>query len=90
MANRIFDLESAELSDAALDKEELGILVELALTDLPTPYEQVLRLKYLDNQAVKDIATRLKDTPKAIEARLHRARLAFRDAFKLLQSNMSY
>ena len=90
MAHRLFDLEASEVPSDSLEREELGLLVELALSDLPSGYERVLRLKYVDERAVKDIAEVLKATPKAIEAKLHRARLAFRDAFGLLQQNMSY
>ncbi len=90
MAEHFMNLDAKELHDDALKRDEVSTLVELALSDLPEGYEQVLRLKYLENKAVNDIATVLKDTPKAVEARLHRARLAFRDAFRVMQQHLAY
>jgi RNA polymerase sigma-70 factor (ECF subfamily) len=80
--DRLLDLEAGELPDAALERAELAQRVALALSELPAEYEQVLRRHYLEDQPVKDLAEALQITPKAAEARLFRARQAFRDAFR--------
>ena len=70
--------------ESALDREELGRLVQVALDRLPRNYGNVLEWKYLDDQSVKQIAGRLKLSPKAAESLLTRARDAFRDCFSTL------
>ena len=52
-----------------------------ALARLHERYEAVLQAKYLEQQSVEQIADAWKDTPKAIESLLARARQAFREAF---------
>jgi RNA polymerase sigma-70 factor (ECF subfamily) len=49
---------------------------------LPGRYEAVLRAKYLDQQSVAQIAESWRETPKAIESLLTRAREAFRAAYE--------
>lgn len=51
------------------------------LCSLPNHYEDVLRAKYLDQQSVDEIAEARRESPKAIESLLTRARKAFRDLF---------
>ena len=70
--------------ESALDREELGRLVQVALDQLPRNYGNVLEWKYLDDESVKQIAGRLKLSPKAAESLLTRARDAFRDCFSTL------
>lgn len=89
LAQYLLDIESKLVDDAELRKEEISQVVELVLTDLPPDYELVLREKYLEDRTVKQIAERVDDTPKAVEARLHRARLAFRDAFRMLNQQLT-
>lgn len=55
--------------------------VSQTLAALPDRYEAVLRAKYLDQESVEAIARAWKESPKAIESLLHRAREAFREAF---------
>ncbi len=52
-----------------------------ALAMLPEHYEAVLRMKYLENRSVADIAAERGESPKAIESLLTRAREAFRQAY---------
>jgi RNA polymerase sigma-70 factor (ECF subfamily) len=80
--DHLLDLEAGELPEAALERAELAESVAQALSELPAEYEQVLRRHYLEDQPVKDLAEALQITPKAAEARLFRARQAFRDAFR--------
>jgi RNA polymerase sigma-70 factor (ECF subfamily) len=60
---------------------ELSEQVGMALTALPSRYRSVLREKYEDRRSVKEIARRWKETPKAVESLLTRARSAFREVF---------
>jgi RNA polymerase sigma-70 factor (ECF subfamily) len=68
----------------ALDKKELGRLVQVALDRLPAHYGDALEWKYLEGLAVREIAERLGLTAKAAESLLVRAREAFRDGFSTL------
>ena len=63
------------------DREDRAEIIGVVLAELPAPYEDVLRAKYLDQRGVDDIAADLGQTPKAIESLLTRARQAFRAAF---------
>jgi RNA polymerase sigma factor (sigma-70 family) len=55
--------------------------VKIALNSLSEGYRQVLRLKYIEGLSVAQIATRLDLSLKAVESRLSRARLAFREVW---------
>lgn len=68
----------------ALDRAEIGRLVQVVLDQLPPHYGSALEWKYLDGVSVKEIAGRLDLSPKAAESLLTRARGAFRDAFTSL------
>ncbi|HSK80864.1 MAG TPA: sigma-70 family RNA polymerase sigma factor [Thermoanaerobaculia bacterium] len=68
----------------ALDRKELGRLVQVALDRLPPHYGDALEWKYLEGLAVKEIAARLGLSAKAAESLLVRARDAFRDGFAAL------
>lgn len=60
---------------------ELKRKVKIALNSLSEGYRQVLRLKYIEGYSVAQIATRLDLSLKAVESRLSRARLAFKEAW---------
>ncbi len=66
---------------ACLDRSELLRSVHATLDRLPQHYAQALSWKYLDEQPVKTIASRLDLHPKAAESLLTRARQAFREGF---------
>jgi RNA polymerase sigma-70 factor, ECF subfamily len=51
------------------------------LSELPEHYAEVLRQKYVEGLTVQEIAARGKESEKAIESLLTRARQAFRSAF---------
>ena len=68
----------------AFDRAEIGRLVQVALDQLPAHYGNALEWKYLEGLSVKQIAGRLKLSPKAVESLLTRAREAFRDGFRTL------
>ncbi len=68
----------------AFDRAEIGRLVQVALDQLPSHYGSALEWKYLEGLSVKQIAGKLKLSPKAVESLLTRAREAFRDGFRTL------
>jgi RNA polymerase sigma-70 factor (ECF subfamily) len=61
--------------------------VARVLADLPERYEAVLRAKYLEQHSVDEIAALWRETPKAIESLLTRARQAFRSTYGV-ESNL--
>lgn len=60
---------------------ELAEQIGLALTALPSRYRSVLHEKYEQKQTVAEIARQWKQSPKAVESLLTRAREAFKKAF---------
>ena len=78
------EVESAELPEWALEREETRALVGATLSSLPPDYRDALVQKYVDGLTVNEIAERAGRTPKATESRLTRARVAFARVFTLL------
>ena len=64
---------------------ELAEQIGLALTTLPTRYRSVLKAKYEEKLSVIEIARKWKESPKAVESLLTRARGAFREIFNRLE-----
>lgn len=62
-------------------EEELKNKVKRVLGNLSEGYQVVLRLKYIDGDSMIQIAKKLGLSSKAVESRLTRARLAFREAW---------
>lgn len=60
---------------------ELTEQIGLALTALPARYQSVLQAKYEKKMTVNEIARMWKETPKAVESLLTRAREAFRKVY---------
>jgi RNA polymerase sigma-70 factor (ECF subfamily) len=83
------EIQAALESLAALDdspedelrRKEIARLVQTVLDFLPAGYGDALEWKYALGLSVKEIAERLKLTPKAAESLLTRARQAFRNEF---------
>ncbi len=65
--------------DESLDHDPEA--VARALAELPERYEMALRLKYLEQQTVTEMARLLGDSEKAVESLLTRARQAFRERY---------
>lgn len=63
---------------------QLHRLIGVAMDHLPSLYADALEGKYVNGESVRDMATRLGRTEKAMESTLTRARVAFRDAFTTL------
>lgn len=67
-----------------LERQDLAMLVHLALDFLPARYGDLLEWKYVDGLTVAEIAARLEASPKSVESMLTRARQAFREGFTTL------
>jgi RNA polymerase sigma-70 factor (ECF subfamily) len=65
-----------------LDKKELRKKIETVFKKLPKDYRLILRLKYIENKKVTQIAKKFKMKFKATESLLFRARKAFIRIFK--------
>jgi RNA polymerase sigma-70 factor, ECF subfamily len=71
------------LPDEILERDETRTLVRRAMSDLQDNERQVLRLRYLEDRPVPEIARQLKMTDKAVHSLLYRAKISLRD--KLIQ-----
>lgn len=78
------ELESGELPEWALEREETRALVGATLSSLPPDYREALLQKYVEGLSVNDMAARAGKSPKATESRLTRARVAFTRVFAVL------
>ncbi len=63
-----------------LDRQDLQVLLDKALGQLPEVARQLVELCYLEEQPQPEVALRLGLTLSALEARLHRARKQLRHA----------
>jgi RNA polymerase sigma-70 factor (ECF subfamily) len=79
-----FDARQIDSRSAEADERERAERIAATLDMLPERQEAVLRAKYLDEHSVAEIAAAWKETPKAIESLLTRARQAFREQFERL------
>jgi RNA polymerase sigma-70 factor (ECF subfamily) len=70
---------------ASLESDETRAQVMTILGMLPPRQRTVLEWKYLDEFRVREMAERLGETEKAVEALLYRARREFRRLFDLKQ-----
>jgi RNA polymerase sigma-70 factor (ECF subfamily) len=70
-----------EPADAEAMRRERAERVAAALSELSERHEAVLRAKYLEGRAVAEIAADWRESPKAVESLLTRAREAFRAAY---------
>jgi RNA polymerase sigma-70 factor (ECF subfamily) len=79
--------EPSDLSSptASLEASETRAQVTAILERLPPRQRTVLEWKYLDALRVREIADRLGETEKAVEALLYRARREFRRLFDVKQ-----
>jgi RNA polymerase sigma-70 factor (ECF subfamily) len=72
----------AAAPDGERQRREQAERVASALSRLPDHYEAVLRSKYVDGLTVAEIAALSRDTPKAVESLLSRARQLFRETYE--------
>jgi RNA polymerase sigma-70 factor (ECF subfamily) len=69
-----------EPGDLALERNELGALLDRALDHLPEPTRDVMVLRYLDERTHAEIAGRLGLSEGAVMVRAHRGRQALKRA----------
>ena len=86
--NILADFDARALPESALESEELRALVTATMSSLPESYSRLLEMKYISNLSVRQIAAILKKTEKAVDGQLTRARMAFRETFKILLGGM--
>lgn len=79
---RVFD-DSAP-ADEWFERHELALVIRSTLSALPNEYATVLVAKYLDDQAIDDIAEEWGESYEAIRSRLARARREFKSVFERL------
>ncbi len=77
-------IESEPLAHDVLDREETRDMVNATMAQLPANYREALEAKYVAGKSVRDIATALRMSEKAVESQLTRARKAFRATFVTL------
>ncbi len=82
-------LESEPLADEVLQREEIRVMVNATMSQLPPHYREALEAKYVDRRSVRDIATARSTSEKAVESLLTRARQAFRETFLALDRNLA-
>jgi RNA polymerase sigma-70 factor, ECF subfamily len=80
---RMREDDCAESEQGERERQER---VATALDALPEREEAVLRAKYLEGLSVAEIAAAGGETPKAIESLLSRARQAFREVYREVES----
>jgi len=64
--------------DAELEQAEMAELVDKALGGLPAASREAMRLRYLDDRSVAEIAQRTDSTPDAVSMRLTRGKAVLR------------
>lgn len=69
------------LIDEELERKELRRKINLVFNKLPKDYRLILRLKYIENKKVAEIAKKFKMKFKATESLLFRAKKAFANIF---------
>ena len=83
----LFDATNASSAESSydleidLEREELALLLDRALAQLPADTREALIRKYIDESPLAEIAARLGLTTGATAARLHRGKLALRRLF---------
>lgn len=86
--NTAGQLDDATQIDSATNHLERSEQIAAAMDGLLDRQESVLRAKYFDGLSVAEIAAAWKESPKAIESLLSRAREAFRERFEQLTSSL--
>lgn len=82
-------LESSQLADDVLEREETREMVNATMSQLPPHYRDALEAKYVSRHSVREIANANAASVKSIESLLTRARQAFRETFLALARNLN-
>lgn len=81
-------LDAEPLEDELLQREETRALVNATMSQLPQHYREALEAKYVNGRSVRDLAELWRQSEKAVESQLTRARKAFRATFQALCRNL--
>jgi RNA polymerase sigma factor (sigma-70 family) len=81
-------LESEPFGEELLQREETRDLVNATMAQLPAHYREALAAKYVAGKSVRELATQMGASEKAVESQLTRARQAFRATFLALAGNV--
>ena len=79
----LFDVAAANQITASAQQEQTS-QVRKVLQKLPPVEQEILELKYVDNQSVAEISQQIGKTVKAVESLLFRARQLFRQERQLV------
>jgi RNA polymerase sigma-70 factor (ECF subfamily) len=82
-------LDREPLAADVLDRRETRELVGAAMTQIPLRHRQVLEARYLQDRSLREIATAMAQSEKAVESLLARARQTFRAAFLALTDHLN-
>lgn len=74
-------IDTEALSDEILSKAENQLLIHETLAGLKNQYQRALRLKYVENRKVTEIAVIFNLSENAVASLLFRSRQAFRELF---------
>ena len=80
----LIHLEHEPLPDWVVEEKETAELVGATLSSLPPDYRDALVSKYVDGMSVAQMGVTQGTSEKAMESKLHRARLAFSRVFQVL------
>lgn len=78
-------LVTAELPEDVLVRQEVQDQLLLALTELPSAQQALIVGHYFENRSLAELGERSGLSPRAVEGRLYRARLALREKLQNLE-----
>ena len=67
--------------------QETAQIVKSVLSKMAKKRQELLKLKYIDKKRVKDIAKSLGASVKAIESEIYRARMEFKELYKMVKTH---
>ncbi len=75
------------IPEEVLQQKQTSELVRIAITNLPLRYQMALQRHYFEDLSIHEMAIMEKISEGAIKVLLHRAREAFREAFKTISAS---
>jgi RNA polymerase sigma factor (sigma-70 family) len=80
-------VDAGALPDEVLQRDEMRSHVFLAVTDLPTAEQDLVRWHYSEGQGFEEIGATLGISARAVEGRMYRTRQRLRQALAHLEDN---
>jgi RNA polymerase sigma-70 factor (ECF subfamily) len=77
---RLAQASAAQAPDAAIAREQLRLLIERAVADLPDGFRSVFVLREVEGLSIEDTAEALGIPQATVKTRLHRARIKLQEA----------